>query len=248
MSVIAHCFSHGKKIIQGSASRAIREMFFEYSDKKGILAKIFDDILCKAESEDLFRKDDCVFKRTDNNRFEFISSYDNFLIDCLDDHPDIIEMPRRFHDLMVLMYKMNNKRFPFVTQNKRYIGFSNGILDIISGELVEIGKDIIPRHYIDQPFQVDDLNTPLFDKIVRYQLENDDVYNYMFAFIGRLFYNVGQFDNFDIIPFIVGSTGTGKSTIMHIISSMFAPNSVGSINSTHEIIFGLQRQRAYHSS
>ena len=42
------------------------------------------------------------------------------------------------------------------------------------------------------------------------------------ALIGRLFYDVKQFDNLDIMPLIVGDTNTGKSTIIDIIRDMFA--------------------------
>ena len=101
----------------------------------------------------------------------------------------------------------------------------------------------IPRHYIDQPFDIADIDTPLFDQIVKHQLNNnDELYTYMLAFIGRLFYDVGQYDNFEIMPFIVGDCNTGKSTIIDVIRAMFSSSSVGVMDSTLESIFGLQSQ------
>ena len=38
----------------------------------------------------------------------------------------------------------------------------------------------------------------------------------MLASIGRLFYDVGQFDSLDVVSIVVGNVGTGKSTLAHI--------------------------------
>jgi hypothetical protein len=38
---------------------------------------------------------------------------------------------------MVYMDKVDNSRFPLVKRTGEYIGFSNGMLDIVSGELVD---------------------------------------------------------------------------------------------------------------
>lgn len=38
----------------------------------------------------------------------------------------------------------------------------------------------------------------------------------------------------------MGDTNTGKSTLVDIVAAMFAPNSVGVVDSSHETIFGLQ--------
>jgi hypothetical protein len=128
---------------------------------------------------------------------------------------------------------------------------SNGMLNIISGELEYYGNlpsGISPRHYINQTCSFENLETPMFDKIIKYQLDNEEsdvegespVYMYMLGLIGRLFYDVGEFDNFDVMPFVVGDTNTGKSTLTDIVSAMFAPGSVGVVDSSHETIFGLQ--------
>ena len=239
MSVIANCFRHGNKIITGNESRYLRNIFFDFSNSKGVLAETFDDVLIKAESENLFRNNGNVFRRIDNKKYELINSYEEFLMDCLEDNIAIIEKPSRFKELMIAMEKFHSKRFPIIKCDKRFVSFDNGILDIVSGELVD-SIDAAPRHYIDGSFQLDDLNTPLFDTVIRHQIEDEDVYTYMLALIGRLFYDVGQFDNLDVIPLVIGHSGTGKSTLAYIISNMFDPNSVGSINSTHELIFGLQ--------
>ena len=236
-SVTANCFSHGTKQIIGAQSRSLREIFFKFESADTAMAKVVGLVLSKAESEGLVRDNGFVLKK-----YEPIASYEEFVQNVLTDNPALAEQPKRFNDMMLYMNKVDSIRFPFVKRNRKYIGFSNGLLDLINGELV--GNDVlksgeVPRHYIDQPFCTDDLDTPLFDKIVRHQLENDEIYTYMLAFIGRLFYDVGKYDKLAVVPFVIGDTNTGKSTLINIIRSMFAPGSVGSLDSKHETIFGL---------
>ena len=180
------------------------------------------------------RRTGCI----DNIRYDLVDSYEGFLMDCLEDNVAIMEKPSRFKELMISMEKLQSKRFPIVGCDRRYISFDNGVLDIVSGNLVD-SIDTMPRHHIAGQFQLNELDTPLFDRMVKHQIDDEQVYMYLLAFIGRLFYDVGQFDNLDVVPLVVGNSGTGKSTLAYIICSMFDPSN-GSINSTHELIFGLQ--------
>ena len=247
-SVFITCFRHGTIMLKGNKSRLLRQIFFNLEETAGVMTNIVERILLDAESKGFVRDNGSVFKleRSHNKyKYELVSSYEDFLKVVLKDDSALIERPRRFNELMIYMEKVDSSRFPFVKRNKRYIGFSNGLLDIVDGILVDydtLGADSMPRHYINQPFDVSDefLQTPLFDTIVRYQLDDDDVYTCMLALIGRLFYEVGEFDKFDVMPFIIGDTKTGKSSLTDIICAMFSPDSVGVIDSTHENIFGLQ--------
>ena len=42
---------------------------------------------------------------------------------------------------MVYMNKIRSVDFPIVKRNRRYIGFTNGLLDIVSGEI--LGEDVL---------------------------------------------------------------------------------------------------------
>ncbi len=85
------------------------------------------------------------------------------------------------------MDNVDDDAFPFVKRDRKYIGFRNGMLNLVSGELDDYGcmpLSVSPRHYIDQMCQLDNLHTPLFDSIFCYQLkcgdadESDAVYTY----------------------------------------------------------------------
>ena len=58
--------------------------------------------------------------------------------------------------------------------------------------------------------------------------------------IGRLFYPIGQHDNWQVMPFIKGDANTGKSTVADIVKYMFPPGSVGVISANQEEKFGLE--------
>ena len=55
--------------------------------------------------------------------------------------------------------------------------------------------------------------------------------------IGRLFYNVGSYDNWQITIFLLGDSNSGKSTLLEIVNEMFPAGSVGCLGS--EDTFGL---------
>lgn len=141
------------------------------------------------------------------------------------------------------METVDHESFPFIRKDADYIGFDNCVVDIVTYCTFDESnwdKTTVPRHSIKGNFSWDNIETPMFDNLVQYQLGDGNVYMYFLAFIGRLFYKVKRFDNFNIVPLIKGDTGTGKSTVLTIISKMFSPGAVGILNSNNEITFGLE--------
>ena len=253
-AVVLTCFSHGKRLVQGEYSKKLRALFFQYKGTNAHegVKEIVDELLAVASAEMLARENGTVLKRINLlvPVYEPVSTYEAFLTEKLANNSQLKAFPRRFNDLLVYMARVDDAAFPFVRRDKTYLGFRNGMLNLVSGELEYYGNlpaGVSPRHYINQVCQLDEeLKTPLFDQIFRYQLDTGDadelavVYTYFLGLIGRLFYAVGEFDNFDVMPFVVGDTNTGKSTLVDIVSAMFAPGSVGVVDSSHETIFGLQ--------
>ena len=247
--VVLSCFNttHGKKVLEGDVSQRLRVLFFGPNDKG--VTELVDTLLALASEEQLARENGMVLKRISKNVpvYESMSKYKTFLTARLANNAQLKAFPQHFKYLLLYMDNVDDDAFPFVKRDRKYIGFSNGMLNIVSGELEDydcLNIGVSPRHYINQVCQFDDLGTPLFDSIFCYQLdcgdESDAVYTYLLGLIGRLFYNVGEFDRFDVMPLIVGDTSTGKSTLIDIVSAMFAPDRVGVVDSSHEAVFGLQ--------
>ena len=58
--------------------------------------------------------------------------------------------------------------------------------------------------------------------------------------IGRLFYDVGKYDNWQLFLLLCGDSNSGKSTVLECISAMFPLGSVGCVSANQEGTFGLQ--------
>ena len=251
-SVVLTCFSHGKRLLQGEVSQRLRALFFARREPRtdGVTALV-ETLVAVASQHQLAREQGMVLKRISPQVpvYEPLQTYEAFVTSRLANHPQLIAFPRRFHELLIYMARIETTAFPFVKRDRTYLGFANGMLNLVTGQLEGYGHlapGVSPRHYIDQPCRFDALDTPCFDRIFRYQLETDEpdasdtLYTYFLGLIGRLFYEVGQSDSFDVMPFVVGDTNTGKSTLIDIVAAMFAPHAVGVVDSSLETIFGLQ--------
>ena len=56
-----------------------------------------------------------------------------------------------------------------------------------------------------------DIPTPAMDSIMIAQHWSPNVMRWAYVLFGRLFYDVGEFDDWQIVPFLKGLAGTGKS-------------------------------------
>jgi hypothetical protein len=147
--------------------------------------------------------------------------------------------------------------FPDLNAKRRVWSFNDGIYDAsddtfttydqnIDEHLVSckiIYKDFRDAYY-SMPGRVEklgfsDLDTPLFDSIFEPQMWDEHVLRWIFVFIGRLFYEVSELDSWQVIPFMKGVAGTGKSTVINVIQMMYNRADVGVISNNIEKKFGL---------
>ena len=83
-------------------------------------------------------------------------------------------------------------------------------------------------------------NCPNFISVMEYQEWPEEVQRWLCIMIGRMFYKVGQYDDWQIIPYLLGTAGTGKSTILeNIIKILYEPADVGVLSNNIERKFGL---------
>ena len=90
--------------------------------------------------------------------------------------------------------------------------------------------------HIEDPM---DIPTPAMDSIMITQEWSPNVMRWAYVFFGRLFYDVGEFDDWQIVPFLKGLAGTGKSAILNFIREIYEDSDVGIISNTIEKQFGL---------
>ena len=163
-----------------------------------------------------------------------------------------------FESCVKYLSDCNDVEFPDLKIKRRVWSFNDGIYDAsddsfklyteeISSELVSckiIEKDFIPVFYKGVPvaspkLTLGELKTPLFNSIFEPQGWDEDMLFWIKVFIGRLFYEVGEMDSWQVIPFLKGVAGTGKSTIIKIVQMMYNPRDVGVISNNIQKQFGL---------
>ena len=75
---------------------------------------------------------------------------------------------------------------------------------------------------------VDDLESPRFSAM-----------DWFYVFIGRMIYEIHEYDDWQVLLFIKGVAGSGKSTIGKLVSYMYDANDVGVLSNNTEKKFGL---------
>ena len=148
--------------------------------------------------------------------------------------------------------------FPDLNIKRRVWSFNDGIYDAsddsfvtydepINEHLVSckiIKKDFLPAYFSGHPrvspkLTYEQLETPKFDSIFAPQDWDDSMIKWMFVFIGRLFYEVNEMDSWQVIPFMKGVAGTGKSTVIKVVQLMYNMRDIGVISNNIEKKFGL---------
>lgn len=119
-------------------------------------------------------------------------------------------------------------------------------------EPVAPSADDVTMNYFDTDFQdgrelsgsILDIDPERFacrelEKILEDQkLEPDSIY-WFFVNLGRLMFGVGELDNWQILFFLKGVAGSGKSTIAQLMKYVYPPEAVGVLSSNAEAKFGL---------
>ena len=153
-----------------------------------------------------------------------------------------------------------DQRFPELNKNRNVFAFLNGIYftnsveakgihksdELITDLFVNydtpdfhnLDKNIVACKYFEQDFeQIED--TPYLDSIFNYQKLPADVVEICKMFIGRMLYNVGDLDTWQVIPMYLGSGGSGKSTLIQIMLYIYEHENVGIMGNNYQKTFGL---------
>lgn len=88
-----------------------------------------------------------------------------------------------------------------------------------------------------------EIQTDNFDTIFHSQEYTEELLMWVYIVFGRLFYPLGMFDNWQVLPVFLGASGTGKSTIGETAAAMFNPRDVRLLSANTERTFGLQGLR-----
>lgn len=140
-------------------------------------------------------------------------------------------------------------RHIFSFKNGVYIASWNGIRDTFwsfDGDKC-LPKTVVACKHFDMPFdnfdgvaEWYDIPTPYMQSIMDYQGFDPDVSSWMYILMGRLIYEVGEMDGWQVIPFLKGAAGSGKSTItLKVCSRFYEKADVGILSNNIERKFGI---------
>ena len=132
----------------------------------------------------------------------------------------------------------------FVRSVERFVPYSDAIaIEGLRGSGASAAADdddpapLIARVHVRCAF-LEGVATPLIDKVLADQF-SAEVIGTFYVLVGRLFYRIGERDKWQVMPWFVGRSGTGKSLIMDIIACLFFKGAVGVLSSNNEQVFGL---------
>lgn len=169
-----------------------------------------------------------------------------------------------FRDVIDNLGKCNDAQFPEIKKRRHVWSFKNGVFvgkewapdegvykccfyPYKSDKYACLDPSIVACKYFDQQFDdfshIEDwtkIPTPWFNSILKYQKFDDDVCNWAYVMGGRLCFDVGELDGWQVIPFFKGIARSGKSTLITKVFKKFYENEdVGTLSNNIEKKFGL---------
>lgn len=147
-----------------------------------------------------------------------------------------------------------DREFPMLEPDRHLFAFTDGIYDAKNVMFHPYEKDPLPSDrvaikFFDMPFNVEalfmyedwyDIPTPDFQTILDFQKLDEEVCRVLYMMMGRCLYEVGEMDTWEVIMFIKGVAGSGKSTIGKILKYFYPSSDVAILSSNIEKKFGLQ--------
>ena len=169
-----------------------------------------------------------------------------------------------YRDVIDYITQCVDPQFPQIEKRRHVWSFKNGVFvgkewipdkglydcrfyPYDSKEFRCLDPTIIACKYFDQQFddfshleKWQDIPTPHFDTVLNYQGLEKEVCNWAYVMGGRLCYDVGDLDCWQVIPFFKGIARSGKSTLINSVFKRFYENEdVGTLGNNIERKFGL---------
>ena len=251
--VCINCMVHNQRRVPKNMARQMRDLLQAF----GVISvptaveptpfmTLRDKVVNYASAQKLRKLDGNVYKRLVPCAYEIWMSYEKFINHVLRGDQVYNSTPRMFGDVHKFLTSYDEDGFRNIEVDRDLISFSNGVLRLSTREFTPYDEDPFPlegriaRHHIDRPF-TGSTETPLFDGMVMYQFHDDaDTYNLLLTCIGRLFFEVGEHDNWQVMPFLYGDAATGKSTLIDVVKGCFSGSSIATLTNNMEVKFGLE--------
>lgn len=150
----------------------------------------------------------------------------------------------------------NGNEFQHMDIRTRRESLKDAFIPYGSQKHAELPPHVASCRFIDEIFPIHDecyggseneggedwyhrFRTPFLQSIMDYQRFDEQVCRWMYVMIGRLLYEQGDFDGWQVLPFLKGQASSGKSTIVYMCRNMFEPSDVGMLSNNIERKFGI---------
>jgi len=114
-------------------------------------------------------------------------------------------------------------------------------------QFTKLDPCLVSSKYFDMNFQMSEegddwrkIQTPFFQSVLDYQDFEPEVCNWMYVMGGRLCFDVGDMDKWQIVPFLKGIARSGKSTLItKVFKKFYESEDVKTLSNNVERKFGL---------
>jgi hypothetical protein len=214
--------------------------------KQSEFASIRVKLLDRAQEQGLRKLEGFVYERVPGCQCAYRQkcTYGDFINGVLKGDEAYLGNPKRYDEAIKFMENYRVDEMPELIIDKDLISFSNGILQLSTGTFTEYDGMVtdksdsrVARSHIDKVFD-GSKDTPLLDKVLDCQFDKD-VAKVLCAMLGRLLFAVNKLDGWQVMPYLVGVGGTGKSLVLAVAEHMFAPGTVAYLAPKREDVFGM---------
>ena len=178
---------------------------------------------------------------------------------------DLTSKGNGFHDVIRHLENCIDFQFPEIEKNRNMWSFTNGVFigkewspkegkyvcnfySYDSKEFAALDPTLVSSKYFDLPFETSylhcsdwyDIPTPHFQSILTYQNFDQDVSRWTYAMGGRLTFDTGDLDAWQVIGFFKGVARSGKSTLItKVFKKFYEGEDVKTLSNNIETKFGL---------
>lgn len=149
----------------------------------------------------------------------------------------------------------DDHQFPFLRKDRGVFAFRNGVylagedrFHRFEGEGATVLSDtVVAAKFFDADFDTfgalddwRDIPTPNLQRVMDHQEWDAGVQDWCCVMLGRLLYNIGERDGWQVVPFMHGQAAAGKSTLVLKVAKLFYEHAdVGVVSNNMEKQFGL---------
>jgi hypothetical protein len=150
--------------------------------------------------------------------------------------------------------KSNDYQFPRLIKDRNVWAFRNGVylgkedrFHRFATAETPLATSVVACKFFDfdLDYPADDVHwseipTPAAQSVFEYQGFSPEVLKWFYVLLGRMMYPVGDRDGWQVIPFLLGAAGAGKSSITNnVVAELYDSTDVGLLSNNSEKQFGL---------